>query len=199
MKKLLLIPLALLCIGAGPCTTLESGLYNRVLVYETNTVPHVIVQTITNIVRDIVTVTNVIGEPVRITNDVARIIPVYYTNYETIVLTATNLVTRDVVTKGVDTVGNLIPVPFADTATALIGLMIGGYAAWRNKSNKRKSEQIVGTLVDSIDGARKVIKTLPNGEEIDGQVVRTIKDIQESLGTRPEIHQVLMAKKKSNS
>lgn len=199
MKKrhmLFLLPLlALLCVGAGPCATMESQLYDKVIVYETNYVPHLVVRTITNVVEQILITTNQIGQMVTLTNYVQVPIVLTETNYVQQTLTQTNLVTKEIVKDTLDATGSLIPVPFADTATALLGLFIGGYAAWRNRRNKSKAAQVAGSLVESIGGIRKVVKTLPNGEGIDDQIVNTLKDIQNAMGTRQDIHAIYTAKK----
>lgn len=153
------------------CAAFQSGIYDEEVVPQTNVVTVVKVQT----------------------NEFN--VPIFETNRVEQVTYSTNLVVKPGVEKGINMAGDLVPFPGGDIAAGVIGLALAGYASWHNRRNQKKSRQIVGTLVDNIGAARKVIKTLPNGKEVDAEISHVIKSLQDAEGVREDIHRVVKEKR----
>ncbi len=100
-------------------------------------------------------------------------------------ITVTNLVPRASVQTGVQLVSSL-PVPFAGTAGALLGLLYTSYAAIRNKKTSV-------ALVNGIEAFRKWTQDTPEGRAIDGQLLSALKEHQEIGGVLNEVAKLVNA------
>lgn len=106
----------------------------------------------------------------------------------------TNYVKNPAIDQGIstlETVGSLTGIPFAGTIGAVLALLYGAGVTIINRQNKNKAATAISTLVDNIEAARDIIKTLPNGKEIDAKYVEKIADSQTVAGVRADIHKIL--------
>jgi hypothetical protein len=98
--------------------------------------------------------------PVSVTNDATGEVtvtsPVWTTNYAR----------NPQIDQGIDsitTIGSLTGIPYAGTVGAILALIYGAGATVVNRQNKNKAVTAITTLVENIESARDIIKTLPNG------------------------------------
>jgi hypothetical protein len=142
------------------------------------TTPGAIIGTNTVFVTNTVPVTDAAGN----VTDTQIITPVQTFQYAPPV-SVTNLVPRASVQTGVELVGSL-PVPFAGTAAALLGLLYSGYAAVRNKKTSV-------ALVKGVEAFRTWAQTTPEGRQIDSKLVSMLKEHQEISGVLNEVAHIV--------
>jgi len=78
-----------------------------------------------------------------------------------------------------------VPVPWAGIASTGLLLLLGAYREVRNGKVKR-------SLVTGIDAARAVILARKDGRALDKSVVATLRETQESAGTRKAVKNLLV-------
>jgi hypothetical protein len=168
--RLLLVSLTLAAaVLASGCAQLDRAYETQIV-----TMPAEIIRTNTVIVTNFVPVTvtdPATGQTLTQTN--AVLVPVVTYDYAPAV-TVTNLVPRAGVQGGVEFVGAL-PLPFAGTAAALLGLLYSTYAAVRNRKTGV-------ALVQGIEAARLWLQQTPEGQKVDAQLVAKLKQHQEAAG-----------------
>lgn len=188
------IALAIL-IGCSstPPTAFEQKLFNvqtnyyPVLVVQTNTV------TQTNTVVQVVQVTNVTGviTPINVTNTftvpVVQVQTQVVQKEEYVYLDRTNGPASSI--KGAaGVIGNLAaPGVGGPIATAVVSLILAGWQ-WVRSS---KSNSTANNLAQTIETARELIKTLPNGSQIDTTLTTWMQQHQAEAGVLPQVLQIL--------
>jgi len=84
---------------------------------------------------------------------------------------------------GINLVGAL-PVPFAGSAAALLGLLYSSYAAIRNK-------KATVAVVQGVDAFRVWLNGTPEGQKIDGKLLDYLKSHQEAAGVLNAVSQIV--------
>lgn len=176
---LLLSTLMELGCASRPPTKFEQGVFDiktnivPVIEVKTNIIPVTIVQT------NVVTVTNEIG----VLDFKTNLVPVFL--YETNVVTTTNLVESRVLTPGAGAkkiqevggaVGNIFGV--GGLVSTGLGALFGIWGYLRSK----KSLLTAGNLSQTIETMREFIKTLPNGQQYDNELVNWMTTNQANAG-----------------
>lgn len=195
-KCLIPISVAALILGcstATPPTKTEQALFD----IRTNTYPVIVVQTNT------VLLTNSVTKIIEITNQVGIVVPQFVTNTVTIpvpMLVTSVVQTQDytftpktnglpAVASGVaGTVGNLVaPGIGGPIAGAIVPF---GLAIWAWFRGSKKSAT-ANNLAQTIETAREIIKSLPNGAAIDNQFTAWMQSHQAEAGVIPQVLDIL--------
>lgn len=120
----------------------------------------------------------------------------------------TNVVLDPTLSSGVQTVGNLIPVPFAGTvASGLLALstLVFGFLNNRNKAkvvaladahsdtlSALDQAKLVGqTLVQNIETIRGVALQVPGYAEQDAKVMSIVQQVQRAAGVKTDVHDLV--------
>lgn len=181
--------------ASTPPTAFEQKLFN----VQTNYYPIIVVQTNT------VTLTNTVVKQVEVTNAVGIVIPQYFTNTITVpvpvlqtqivqipaytYLPGTNGTAQSIKdTAGL--IGTIVaPGVGGPIATAIVGLILAGWS-WVRGS---KASATANNLAQTIETARELIKTLPNGATIDATLTNWMQQHQAEAGVLPQVLDILEA------
>jgi hypothetical protein len=86
-------------------------------------------------------------------------------------------------------VGKAAPVPYLNTALALVGALAGAGASYMNmKPQLNTKDKVIGTLVQNVDQIRDAALTIPAYAEIDKKIMDGVKTLQRVSGVKDEIH-----------
>lgn len=184
---------ALVIIGCSttPPTALERKLFN----VTTNYYPELV--TVTNTAYR----TNTVIETVTTTNKVGVVVTVPFTNFITVPITqlTTQVVQVPAYTyakgptgeaaQGVaGTIGNIAaPGVGGPIASGIVGL---GLAAWAWIRGSKKSAT-ANNLAQTIEVARELLKSLPNGAGLDNQLTSWMQNNQAAAGVLPQVLDIL--------
>lgn len=186
LTVLLLLPgCTLLRKAYTPVVTTTPGVLTTNVVWQTN---QVTLPPVTNAVTGAVTPAQVVLTAQPVTNIV--VVPGQ---------NITNWVVNPNISSGIKNVGDVAQVsgvPWSGPATAVALFLYGVGASILNIRNKKKSQAITSVLVDNVESARDVIKAFqptppPGVPTLDQTLVAKIKDDQQAMGVRTEIHEVV--------
>lgn len=184
---------ALIIIGCSttPPTATERKFYdittnlNLVVTWQTNTLYR------TNTVVETITVTNQIGQvvPIMVTNlfsvPVPQIIPIYTTNQT---YNYTQNANAEAVKGVAGTIGNIAaPGVGGPIASGIAGLAFALWA-WVRGS---KASATANNLAQTIEVARQLIQSLPNGKNLDNQLTTWMQQHQAEAGVLPQVLSIL--------
>jgi hypothetical protein len=82
-----------------------------------------------------------------------------------------------------------LPIPWSGLAGFVIGLLLTGYSAWKNK-------QVASAIVESVEAGRKFLQTTPDGQKIDAAFRDELVKQQTFLGVIATVKKICDALKK---
>lgn len=191
LSSIILAALVIIGCSTTPPTALESKLFN----VTTNYYPELV--TVTNTAYR----TNTVIETVTTTNKVGVVVTVPFTNFITVPITqlSTQIVQMPAylygnspnteAVKGVaGTIGNIAaPGVGGPIAGAVAGF---GLALWQwIRGNKRSAT--ANNLAQTIEVARELLKSLPNGTGLDNQLTAWMQQHQAEAGVLPQVLDIL--------
>lgn len=186
-----LIPLILLAGCAGPpgSSWAERKLYN----VETNYVPHVIVQTVTNFVPVIVERTNTVavtnlGVVTFQTNvfNVTNITELVQQFTQTNIVPVTSLVDKPAAVETIRTVGGIAG-GYAGIGGLLSTALVGAYGVYRRFRNRKVQE----ALIQAIETGREILGNTPQGQELFERYTTWLQTHQRTAGVLGDVRKLV--------
>lgn len=167
----------------------------------TNDVPVIVAHTnvvsITNFVDRVISTTNLVTEPGGSVTTVITQLPVHEAQVSSVSrvdFTTNYLVTYTVSTNAsslaetAGSIANMVAPGSGGLVTTGITGLLGLFAAYfTRRQTKKKGELIAGTLAQSIETLREVLRSNPTTQHLDGKIVSFLQSQQASVGVIQEV------------